>query len=181
MASFNEIVSETLGIEGDWSDHPSDSGGKTMFGITEGVAREYGYTGPMKDLPVHLAKQIYRERYWNVMRLDEVLSIAPAIVGELFDTGVNQGTGRAGEYLQLALNALNRQQKDYDDIKVDGDIGPGTLHALNIYRTKRDRRGDVVMLRALNCLQGSFYITLSQRREKDEDFVFGWLFNRVVV
>ena len=33
--------------------------------------------------------------------------------------------------------------------------------------------------RALNCLQGAFYIELTERRQKDERFAYGWLLNRV--
>jgi hypothetical protein len=27
----------------------------------------------------------------------------------------------------------------------------------------------------INCLQGSFYIELCERREKDEKYIFGWM------
>lgn len=178
---FEESLELILDIEGDWSDHPSDLGGKTRFGITERVARDYGYAGPMKDLPVALAKQIYREKYWNVMKLSSIEAIAPNIVRELFDTGINQGVGRAGEYLQESLNALNRRQKDYADVIVDGDIGPQTLKALQAYIAHRGGAGEVVLLRALNCLQGARYISISQSREENEDFVFGWFQHRILV
>jgi len=39
----------------------------------------------------------------------------------------------------------------------------------------------LVLCRALNCLQGAYYIELAERREKDERFVYGWLKNRVVL
>lgn len=178
---FEEIIVSILEKEGGFSDHPNDSGGQTRYGITQSVARAYGYQGEMKNLPIPLAKQIYREKYWNPMNLELVARIMPGIVEELFDTGVNQGNGRAAEYLQLSLNALNRQGQDWPDLKIDGDIGPATLDALRAFVAKRGGDAQVVMLRALNCLQGAFYINLSQRRPKDEDFVFGWLRNRVVI
>jgi lysozyme family protein len=178
---FDDLIDEIIKIEGGYSDDKNDSGGKTRYGITEAVARQYGYQGPMKDLPVSLAKQIYREKYWNPLQLDQIERISPAIVHEMLDTGINQGIGRAGEYLQLSLNALNRQGKDFPDVKIDGDIGPATLGALRAFVTKRDGQGQVVLLRALNCLQGAFYVNLSQNRQKDEEFVYGWLLNRVVI
>jgi len=181
MSLFDEYIDEIIEVEGGHSNNSNDSGGDTMYGITEAVAKQYGYQGKMKDLPKSLAKQIYREKYWSPLGLDQVERIAPAIVKELLDTGINQGIGRAIEYLQICLNALNRQGADYPDIQIDGDIGPGTLSALRAFTAKRDAKGQVVLLRALNCLQGAFYINLSQRRPKDEDFVFGWLLNRVIV
>ncbi len=181
MTMFDDLIDEIIKIEGGYSDDKNDSGGKTRYGITEAVARQYGYQGPMKDLPVSLAKQIYREKYWNPLQLDQIERISPAIVNEMLDTGINQGIGRAGEYLQLSLNALNRQGKDFPDVKIDGDIGPATLGALRAFVTKRDGQGQVVLLRALNCLQGAFYVNLSQNRQKDEEFVYGWLLNRVVI
>ena len=44
-----------------------------------------------------------------------------------------------------------------------------------------DEAGEHVMLRALNCLQGAFYINLSRSRQKDETFLYGWLDNRVAI
>ena len=181
MSLFDGYIDEIIKVEGGYSDDQNDSGGKTRYGITEAVARQYGYQGEMKNLPVSLAKQIYREKYWNPLQLDQIERISPAIVHEMLDTGINQGVGRAGEYLQLALNALNRQGKDYPDVKIDGDIGPATIAALRGLVSKRAGQGEVVLLRALNCLQGAFYVNLSQSRQKDEEFVFGWLLNRVVI
>ena len=86
------------------------------------------------------------------------------------------GIGRAAEFLQRSLNALNNQGKLYADLVVDRDLGPSTLYALGAFMKHRE---EVVLYRALNCLQGAFYIELSERRQKDERFVYGWLLNRV--
>lgn len=181
MSMFDELIEGIIDIEGGYSDNKNDSGGPTKYGITQAVARAYGYKGDMRDLPLSLAKQIYKERYWDSLELDKIQVISASIVEELLDTGVNQGIGRAAEYLQISLNALNRQQKDYLDLHVDGDIGPASLIALTAFVKVRGSKGELVLLRALNCLQGSFYIKLSQRRRKDEDFLYGWILNRVVI
>lgn len=178
---FDDLIDEIFEVEGKYSNHPSDTGGETMYGITKNVAVKYGYQGEMKNMPKTLAKQIYRERYWLPLNLDMVCKICPVIVRELLDTGINQGVGRAAEYLQLSLNALNRQEKDFSDLAIDGDIGAHTLSALQKFVHLRKNDGELVLLKALNCLQGAFYINLSQSRKKDEDFVFGWLKNRVML
>lgn len=181
MSDFKKHIVDIIGVEGNYSNHPNDSGGPTMYGITEAVARSYGYSGDMRYMPLHIAIDIYKRRYWDALKLDSILDISPSLVPEILDTGINQGVGRAGEYLQVSLNALNRQEKDYPDIKVDGDIGNITLHTLKKYIDKRGCTGEVVMLRCLNGLQCAFYINLTKRREKDEDFLFGWVLNRVTI
>ena len=40
--NFDTALKHVLQIEGDFSDHPDDPGGKTRFGITEDVARRAG-------------------------------------------------------------------------------------------------------------------------------------------
>lgn len=176
---FETAFAETVGIEGDFSDDPKDSGGATRFGITEAVARANGYTGPMRDLPIEIAKRIARIQYWDALRLDQVTDVAPSIALEMFDTGYNMGVGRAGQFLQRALNAFNREGKDYPDLVVDGVVGNMTLHALRIFIAKRGPEGEAVLHRTLNCLQGAAYIELAERRSKDERFVYGWIRTRV--
>lgn len=179
MTSFDKFFEEIINIEGEYSNHPDDSGGETRYGIIKTVAREYGYFGPMKDLPLHFAKDVYFMKFWKSLALDEIASRSELIALKLGDISVNMGTYRAGEFFQRLLNVLNGQEKDYKDIKVDGNIGPLTIDAFNSFLKKRKAAGEKVLVRGLNCLQGSFYITLAERRAKDESFVFGWLLNRV--
>ena len=175
-----KIIDEIIEIEGGYVNDPSDSGGETNWGITVAVARAYGYYGDMKDLPRETAFDIYADRYWDSLHLDEIAVRSKSIAEELADTGVNMGVYRAGVFLQTALNALNNQEKYYDDLTVDGRVGRITIAAFRRYLDVRGTRGEVVLHRALNCQQGAFYIELTKRREKDEKFLFGWLLNRVV-
>lgn len=177
--AFAAAFDELLGIEGDYSDDPADSGGATRWGITEAVARAHGYTGPMSRLPLAIAKEIYRARYWDAQQLDAIAMLSRPIAEEIFDTGVNCGIDRAGEFLQAALNVLNRRGRDFPDLIVDGRIGNKTVEALGTFLALRKQAGETVLLRALNCQQGAFYIDLAERREKDERFVFGWFLQRV--
>lgn len=178
--SFDQALKHTLGIEGGYSNDKRDSGGETAFGITKAVAIANGYSGPMDQMPVSVARAIYRSQYWDLLRLDPISAISPDVAHELFDTGVNCGLVVAGRQLQRALNALNREQQDYPDVTVDGLLGPRSVHALGEYIRKRGRAGERVLLAAMNALQGTYYIDLAERRSKDEDFVYGWLLNRVL-
>lgn len=178
---FEKAFEKVVLIEGGYSNHKNDSGGKTRYGITEETARSFGYRGPMIALPLQTAKHIYKKMFWDTLSLDNISVLSPSIADELFDTAVNQGTGKAAEYLQVCLNAFNRQEVDYKDLKVDKQIGRATLLALTKLLEKRGSKGELVLLRSLNCLQGAFYLNLVNKRVKDEDFVFGWILNRVVI
>jgi lysozyme family protein len=181
MSSLKEeTINHIIDVEGGYVDDPDDSGGETNWGITEEVARKYGYIGAMIDMPRSVAFNIDSDMYWDVLNLDQIEKYSHNITKELADTGVNMGTGRAAEFLQRSLNALNSNGALFDDLTVDRDIGPSTLKALSAYLAKRGTKGELVLFRALNCLQGAFYIELVERREKDEAFIYGWLLNRVV-
>lgn len=179
MSLKKKTIDHIIQVEGGYVNDPSDSGGETNWGVTKAVARKYGYEGPMRDMPREIAFNIYEDMYWDSMLLDEIEKYSSLVAAEMADTGVNMGIGRASTFLQIALNALNNQGKDYPDIVEDGDIGRGTLAALNSFYTRRGNDGMLVLEKALNCQQGAFYIDLVRRRQKDEKFLYGWLSNRV--
>lgn len=181
MSRIDSIIDATIGKEGRYSNNPKDSGGETMWGITAAVARANGYLGPMKNMPRATAVEIYTREYFVNPGFDKVLLRSPSLAEELFDTGVNMHPVTAGRFLQRALNALNRGQVDYPDLVVDGKLGPASLKSLDAFLKLRGSQGEVVLLRALNSLQCTRYIELAEARVKDEEFVFGWILNRVVI
>lgn len=181
-AGFEDALKEVLSIEGGYSDHRADSGGVTQYGITEAVARKHGYDGPMSQMPPKVAKEIYYEGYWEPLRCETIMSRHTPLAWEIFEIGVNAGTERAGRFLQRCLNVLNRNERDYNDIAEDGVIGPKTLDALDAFiRARQGRGGKEVIINMMNALQGSFYVRLAERRQKDEAFVFGWFRQRVTM
>jgi len=104
--------------EGGFSNHPDDPGGATMYGVTEVVARAEGYTGPMRELTLDFAKSVYRKRYWDACRCDQM---PDALRYPLFDAAVNSGPNQAIKWLQSAVG-----------VKVDGALGPVTQQAVNM-------------------------------------------------
>ena len=113
--TFDDCFARLLGHEGGFSDHAADPGGQTRFGITEAVAREVGYRGDMRDLPLALAKRIYLDRYWQSVRADE---LPDGIRSAVFDAAVNSGPRQSVLWLQRAL-----------EVTADGILGPMTLAA----------------------------------------------------
>jgi lysozyme family protein len=178
--SIDSIIDATVGKEGAYSNHPSDRGGPTKWGITERVARKNGFKGDMRDLPRAEAVRIYRNEYFITPGFAEVAKISLAVAEELFDTGVNMGPDVPARWFQEWLNAFNQQGRDYPDIREDADIGPGTLNAFEAFRAKRGpAAADRVMLKALDSDQGARYKLLTRTRAANEDFAFGWMANRI--
>jgi lysozyme family protein len=174
------LIDALIEREGGFVSHPADKGGPTCFGITETVARAHGYAGLMRQLPRAEAAAIYRRLYWQRPKIDDVARRSPALAAELFDTGVNMGPAVAVTFLQCALTALNRGGRDYLDLTPDGRIGPVTLAALDAFLAIRGKRsGEIVLLRALEALQGERYLRLAERRPANEAFLYGWLANRI--
>lgn len=114
ITDFNGCFDRLIENEGGYSDHPSDTGGKTMYGITETVARQWGYQGAMKDLPLETAKQIAKAYYWTPNRCDQ---LPPAIAFHVFDAAYNGGA--AVRWLQQAAG-----------VTADGVIGAKTIAAV---------------------------------------------------
>ena len=76
------------------------------------------------------------------------------------------------------MNFLNREQRDWADIVVDGNIGAKTLHALDALLATRGPAAEAVLVRAINALQGERYLRLAERRPANEAFLYGWLAHR---
>lgn len=176
---IDALVEAVIDREGDYVDHPADRGGATRWGISVAVARAHGYQGAMRSLPREEAAAIYRRTYWSRPGFAAVASRAPALAAALFDTGVNMGTAVAARFLQRALNALNRGASDYPDVAVDGAVGPRTMAALDGFLARRGPRGETVLLKAIDALQGERYAALAERRPANEAFLYGWLANRI--
>lgn len=177
--NFDQAFDQLMGLEGGYSNHAADRGGQTNWGVTEAVARNFGYRGEMRALPQSVARQIYRQEYWDELKLDAIAQQAPKLAWKLFDIGVNMGTGRAAQFLQRTLNVLNRAGRDYPDLRIDGAIGPKTLDSLQCLLKLRGPDSETVIVRALNALQTVSYIELSERDPSQETFTYGWLLQRV--
>lgn len=177
---IDEYIDDLIKREGGYVDHPSDRGGPTNWGVTEAVARAYGYRGPMQAMPRTLAEEIYFKRYWTEPRFNQVEQLSPILADEMLDTGVNMGTQWPGRFLQRALNVLNERGTVYPDLTVDGRIGAMTLDALRRYLARRKgEKGVLVMLRLMDAQQAMRYLEIAEGKQTQEDFMFGWVAHRI--
>jgi lysozyme family protein len=187
MDIFDDVIKKTLHLEGGYTNHKDDRGGETY----KGVARNFHPTwkgwkiidnlkghGFPKSLDSNeelqqLVKEFYKKEFWLSINADAVAELSPDVALELFDTGVNMGTTTAAKFLQETLNILNRNQKLYKNLPIDGKPGTITLNALSTLL--RADGTDNYLITVMNLLQGCRYLTLIKHNESQEAFIRGWL------
>ena len=118
-SSLAAALEHVFAHEGGYVDHPRDPGGATNMGITRRTLA--GWRGravtkaEVKAMTRTEAAAIYRARFWNAVRADDLPAGVDACV---FDAAVHSGPSRAVRWLQAELG-----------VRVDGVIGPKTLAA----------------------------------------------------
>lgn len=117
--NFAASLELTLQFEGGFSNHPSDPGGATKYGITRAVLAEWRgrevTIAEVRALTRAEADAIYRRNYWEAVGGDELPAGVDAAV---FDFAVNSGRGRASRMLQKSVG-----------VQIDGIIGVDTVQA----------------------------------------------------
>ena len=170
------IIASVIAVEGVYSNDPYDPGQETKYGITEKVARDYGYQGNMADLTKEQANEIYTHLYVQKPGLDQLIDVNPAVSHKLIDAGVNVGPVRAIKWFQQALNALSGNGTHFPLLKEDGILGSKTIQA---YQKMVEVRGVedtcTLVLKALDSYQGAYYLSLKQHYR----YTAGWLNKRV--
>ncbi len=183
---FDAALAQVLEHEGGYVDDPDDRGGETYRGIARRFHPDWpGWTRIDRakrraDFPRCLdddrelqaaVAELYRRLYWEPVGGDRLPDEALGI--ELMDTAVNMGVRRAARFLQEALNLLNRNQRSWPDLVVDGWIGDKSIAALN--KCLRGRNGRDWLLKVLNTLQAERYLDIMRRDPSQERFARGWL------
>jgi lysozyme family protein len=104
--NFDVCVDLMLAHEGGFVNHPQDPGGMTNLGVTARVWEEWmgrpTNEKEMKALTPLMVKPLYKRKYWDAIRADELVDGLDYCV---FDVAVNSGTGRAIKLLQQSVGA----------------------------------------------------------------------------
>lgn len=188
MTDFDIAYNITRKIEGGWHNaqgiNSADRGGETFKGIArkfwgtwsgwkiiDELKKKPGFPRTAEQDPElnQLVRNFFKLHFWDSIRLSQIKS--QPVKNELFDTAVNVGTAPAVKMLQRALNYLNRDQRNWKDLDVDGKIGPQTLltvAGLNDVDTK-------YLFNLLNILQGMHYVGILDRDRGQEVFIRGWM------
>lgn len=188
MADFDLAFGETMINEGGYVHDPDDRGGETYRGVARAFHGDWAgwkivdetkqsqptdLNNALAKIPEldELVKAFYRKKFWNPIRGDELEN--QHLANELFDTGVNMGVGTVVKFWQESLNLLNRNQRDYPDIAVDGQVGGQTLEATRAYFQKNPKSDS--LLKLLNLFQGFRYVELCRKDSVQRKFIHGWL------
>jgi lysozyme family protein len=158
MAIFELALALTLSHEGGWSDHPLDKGGATNKGITLSTLKAVNPNADkwaLYNISEDLVEKIYRNNYWDNLRLDEVQDQGTATV--IFDQAVNTGPDKAIRSLQTVLG-----------VEVDGKMGPNTLGALNSFKSDQ-------LKWKLICVYQDHYINIVKSNLTQIAFLSGWI------
>ena len=118
--NFEAVMEVIFRHEGGFVNHPRDPGGATNRGITKRTLEEWlGHSVTVADvqgLPKATARAIYKERYWKLVRGDELPAGLDLVA---MDGAVNSGPSRGVRWLQKAVG-----------VEQDGQLGPVTLAAV---------------------------------------------------
>lgn len=161
MSYFKIAFEKTGKLEGYFSNHPNDKGGKTKYGITESVAKNHGYN--VDTLTLSQAEDIYKRSYWRT----EFDLFNEEIACFLFDCNVNHGYKGMSLILQRSINFLTR-----DNIKEDGYAG-------NITYSRASKMNSKKLFTVLNAVRCQYFLNICTKNESQEDFIYGWLNNRI--
>ena len=129
MSNWKKAIKFLLDNEKGYSNHESDPGGPTRYGISLSFLKKSGidinqdsYVNG-KDI-IHLTKsqaeKLYQTHWWDKYSYDEIPGYLIPI--KIFDFSVLMGPSRAHKLFQKAINDLVSCP-----IEVDGIIGPITI------------------------------------------------------
>ncbi|THD80641.1 MAG: hypothetical protein E7812_07885 [Phenylobacterium sp.] len=163
-------------------DNPHDPGGVTAYGVSLRYALETAKIRPefrgfldvdhdgtidrrdIAGLTADAAADIYFNGWWKPGWYG---GLTPALVAwKCFDIAVNTGPRRAAVLLQSALCWIGVP------LKIDGEVGPATLDAV---QAQAERDQGASLMAALRTEQADFYRRLAATGPKLAVFLPGWL------
>lgn len=145
---FHKLFKKVMAFEGGYSDHPSDHGGRTKWGLTKGQAESNGVD--FDTLTITDVEKIFFAEYYQCNRIGHLMG--SSIHDFMFDWCVHSGP-RVIKIMQEVLG-----------VETDGVIGPITGKAAKKHNFLRD------MQRARLKDQ----VRICDRSVKQEDFLVGW-------
>lgn len=169
------MTAEILRNEGGFVNNPADPGAATNYGISTPFVNShlqfFGLTKPATPRDImaispSLAVQAYIKFFYQAAHFDQLPNVGNIVV-QLFDLAVNTGvrysTGQA-EAVKVLQHALQ--------IAVDGELGPGTLAALEAAIT---HNGVQVVNNAIVSARCAYYRQVVAAHPQDAQFLDGWM------
>lgn len=173
-ARFEKAVAFVLSHEGGFSHHPNDPGGATNFGVSLRYLKEEGIDVDMdgdididdiRALDEEMAKKIYKERWWDKGRYNEINELS--LAAKILDMAVNMGAKQAHKIVQCTSNEISKKA-----LRIDGILGAISRDRLNAL-TRENRTNLLIEKLKFNC--GQFYRRLVSENPSLKVFLRGWL------
>lgn len=129
-STYDMALARVLRHEGGYTNHPSDPGGPTNFGITIHDYRRYidrsGKAADVRNMKLADAAKIYRARYWDALRCDD---LPAGLDYAVFDYGVNSGIGRAARVMRRLMGLSAGDAMNDATLAAIGKASPQTIIA----------------------------------------------------
>lgn len=171
LTSFDAAFERLLLLEGGFSDDPSDRGGRTKYGITEGVWRSSGSTVDISEITESDARSFYFERYWcdGGLGILEAAGVPSRLLSEIFCGVVHCGVSKGIRLLQLGYNEV--RESGTLALVVDGVVGAKTSRALGDFCGKYSD----TLVAVYRVYLGIHYLTLVGQNPSQRRFIRGWM------
>lgn len=171
---FRECMAKLSPLEGLYSNRPNDRGGETFRGIArkrwptwEGWATVDrfkslpGFPDSLRSLPEleAMVERFYAANFWEPSGCER----APReIVPDLFEAGVNCGTGRAAAFLQVAATLTGFP------VEIDYRLGPQTWAAVGAAPVGQ-------LVSHFRAAQAGYYLGIIAADPSQAENLHGWL------
>ena len=162
---MSDIIDDVIRREGGETatNDPADSGGRTQYGISEKAHPEAWADGKVTYAE---ARNIYEKVYILAEHFNLITDVS--LLHQVVDFGVLHGADSATRLLQQLVG-----------VKVDGELGPKTLAAIDSYPTGKlfgaDVSGKVLLNLAFRDARIMRDATIVKANPKNLKFLLGWL------
>jgi lysozyme family protein len=162
MSDFiDDIINREGGSEA--TNDPSDSGGRTQYGISERSNPEAWADG---KVTYEEAREIYERVYILAEHFEKIED--QSLFHQVVDFGVPHGPDTATRLLQQLVG-----------VSADGSLGPSTVQAITNYPAGKlfgvDVPGRVLLNLAFRDARVLFDATIAKKIPKNQKYVLGWI------
>ena len=179
--NFISAMTLVAANEGVDSDHPSDRGGRTRYGIIVATLKQMGQWGDLdrdgdidaddiRLLTWEHAMEIYYRQWWQRYNYDEIES--EAVSATFLDLSIVLGQYQATRCMQRACRCCGYK------LVIDGILGPKTRNAINLISMSKIGEASLLASFRSECA-GVFRMIVQKAFYTDNDsqrvFLYGWL------